>query len=373
MTNEGKILIVDDVLSNISVLFEFLSLHQYEVLIAQDGESALEVVDNEHPELILLDVMMPGIDGFEVCRRLKENPATQDIPVIFMTALTHTAEKVRGFELGAVDYVTKPVQQEELLARVNAHLTIVRLQHELALRNEELSHRNEELDAFAHTVAHDLKNPANGIVGFGNLILQSYRDCLGEEGVEDLQFIIQSGHKMVTIVDSLLLLAGTSRHQQLSIEPVDMGAVIAQVKQRLLPALEAAQPELQEPESWPRAYGYAPWLEEIWSNYLSNGLKYGGEPLRLTLGATEAGEQVKFWIEDQGEGLSVEQQAQLFQPFTRLHSGQSEGHGLGLVIVRRIAERLGGKAGVESEPGKGSRFYFTLPCKHPEALESPSD
>jgi len=132
---QGIILIVDDNPTNLGVLSDGLSDSGFEVLIAQDGESAIERVDYAHPDIILLDVLMPGIDGFETCRQLKANPSTQDIPVIFMTALSDTVDKVKGFELGAVDYITKPIQHEEVLARVRTHLTIRKLTQQLQQQN----------------------------------------------------------------------------------------------------------------------------------------------------------------------------------------------------------------------------------------------
>lgn len=365
MTSEGKILIVDDVLSNISVLFEFLVMHGHEVLVAQDGESALEIVNSEMPDLILLDVMMPGMDGFEVCRRLKANPMTNEIPVIFMTALTHTSDKLQGFDAGAVDYVTKPVQQEELVARVHAHLTIRQLQKKLQQSNEAMVARNAELDAFAHTVAHDLKNPAHGIIGFADIMRQSYAECLGDQGLSDLNFILESGHKMVNIIEALLMLAGTARSQHLSIEALDSVDILQQVQQRLLPMIEEYQAQIKLPEQWPVAYGYAPWVEEIWANYLSNALKYGGKPPKIQIGAEQLEDKISFWIKDNGAGLTQAQQDSLFTPFTRLHQEQIEGHGLGLTIVQRIVSKLQGEVKVESETGRGSTFFFTLPAQPP--------
>jgi adenylate cyclase len=142
--NKGVIVIVDDKPTNLGVLFDFLTDSGFKVLVAQDGESAIQKVEYAHPDLILLDVMMPGIDGFETCRRLKENESTQDIPVIFMTALSDTAAKVKGFSLGAVDYVTKPVQQEEVKARVTTHLTIRNLQKRLQAQNLHLQQEIRE-------------------------------------------------------------------------------------------------------------------------------------------------------------------------------------------------------------------------------------
>jgi PAS domain S-box-containing protein len=141
---KGVIVIVDDKPTNLGVLFDFLTDSGFKVLVAQDGESAIQKVEYAHPDLILLDVMMPGIDGFETCRRLKANPATQDIPVIFMTALSEAVDKVKGFSLGAVDYVTKPMQQEEVRARVTTHLTLRNLHHKLQEQNLQLQKAEEK-------------------------------------------------------------------------------------------------------------------------------------------------------------------------------------------------------------------------------------
>lgn len=145
----GTLLIVDDTPHNIKLLFEFLNNYGFEILVAEDGKDALEIAQEEQPNLILLDVLMPGMDGFETCRYLKDNPNTHNIPVIFMTALSDTLNKVKAFKLGAVDYITKPFQQEEVLARVNTHLTIRYLQKELETQKEALQQLNQELERLA--------------------------------------------------------------------------------------------------------------------------------------------------------------------------------------------------------------------------------
>ncbi|MGC1393666.1 MAG: response regulator, partial [Coleofasciculaceae cyanobacterium] len=162
-TNKGVIVIVDDKPTNLGVLFDFLSDSGFKVLVAQDGESAIEKVNYGHPDLILLDVMMPGIDGFETCRRLKANPSTQDIPVIFMTALSDTVDKVKGFSLGAVDYVTKPVQQEEIKARVTTHLTIRNLQKKLEEKNLQLQQEIKDKQLAEEKYRSIFENATEGI------------------------------------------------------------------------------------------------------------------------------------------------------------------------------------------------------------------
>ena len=364
----ATILIVDDVPSNVSVLFDFLTTHDFEVSVAQSGESALQLIDYEVPDLILLDVMLPGMDGLETCQRFKSNPKTQAVPIIFMTALSETIDKVKGFQAGAVDYITKPFQQEEVLARINTHLTIHQLQQQLheqntvlELQNIELSAKNVELDTFARTVAHDLKNPLQSLVGFADLLLDTLVSRLDPEEWEYLQYISQAGQKMLEIINSLLLLAKVSQ-QEIESTPLDMLKIIAQVQQRLAPIIRESQGEIILPTAWPMAQGYALWVEEIWVNYLSNGLKYSGQPPRLELGATPYKNKIRFWVRDNGPGLSPSDQVKLFHPFTRLPQTQTqEGHGLGLSIARRIAEKLGGEVGIESQPGQGCLFYFTLP------------
>jgi signal transduction histidine kinase len=355
------ILIVDDMPENISVLFDFLSTNAFEVLVARSGKSALQVVESAQPHLVLLDIMMPGMDGFEVCRQLKNDIRYADIPIIFMTALSETVDKVRGFSLGAVDYITKPFQQEEVLARINTHLTLYQLQQKLKFQNQELAIKNADLDAFASTVAHDLKTPLNAITGLSDILLNIHKAGLSHKQLECIELIMQSSYKMDDIINGLLLLATVSK-QEITLHPLDTHAVLIQVKRRLATLLEETQAELIMPTEWPVAMGYMQWVEEVWVNYLSNGLKYGGQPPRLALGAEQQANEIVFWVQDNGPGLSETAQAQLFKPFSRLKKDEKkQGHGLGLSIVQRIVPKLGGRVGVQSSPGQGAQFYFTLP------------
>jgi len=372
MQQSPTILIVDDNHENLKTLFHFLDTHHFEVLVARDGETALELIEYQCPDLILLDVMMPGIDGFETCRRLKADAKTQAIPIMFMTALSETVNKVKGFELGAVDYVTKPIHQEEVLARINTHLTIRNLQQqlqaknaelettnvELESKNAELGTKNAELDAFSYTVAHDLKNPLGYLISMSDFLRDEESEQLSPQAHQCLQHIFKSSKKMIDIVNALLLLANISK-QDIELTPLDMGDIIYRVQERLAFMLKQSQGEIITPKNLPVVLGYAAWVEEIWVNYLSNGLKYGGQPPRLELSVTPSQDMIRFNVHDNGAGLSQEAMAKLFTPFTRLHK-TAEGHGLGLSIVQRIVEKLGGKVGVESELGVGSVFYFTL-------------
>jgi signal transduction histidine kinase len=227
----------------------------------------------------------------------------------------------------------------------------------------ELQARNEELNTFSRTVAHDLKTPLAHLIGSSSVLLEYSPTLSEEERRESLQAIMQTAFKMNDIIDELLLLAQV-RQKEVPLEPLNMKVILIEVQQRLAHMLDTSGAKLTMPPTWPVALGYAPWVEAVWANYISNAIKYGGQPPCITLGATtQANEKVRFWVQDNGPGVKPEDQVRLFTPFTRLAGTQSNGHGLGLSIVQRIVEKLGGEAGVKSEgvPGQGSQFFFTLP------------
>ncbi len=226
----------------------------------------------------------------------------------------------------------------------------------------ELEASNAELDAFAHTVAHDLKSPLGTFVGFSELLLANHDRLSTAELEEELEYMAQSGWRMTGIIDELLLLASVRRQQEVDLTPLETAGLIDDASQRLASIIDEYAATIDRPTTWPVAYGYAPWIEEVWVNYLSNAIKYGGEPPIVRVGAQRLDNgYVRFWVEDNGSGLSPAEQTTLFTEFTRLDELKTQGYGLGLSIVRRIVERLGGEVGVESYVGEGSRFYFTLP------------
>ncbi len=266
---------------------------------------------------------------------------------------------------------------ETVLKNAQTHRTLQqeveeRQRAEAALRrsNAALQARNEELDAFCHTVAHDLQNPLSVIVGTAELLELDWAVMPEDELQASLRNIAESGRKMDRIIEELLLLAQV-RKGEVALAPLDMAQIVAEARGRLADLIEAHQAEIIAPDTWPSTLGYAPWVEQIWVNYLSNAIKYGGRPPLITLGYTileprgpKGAPRVKFWVRDNGPGLGPEEQERLFTPFTRLSQLRAEGYGLGLSIVRRIADKLGGEVSVESEglPGRGSTFAFTLPA-----------
>jgi len=260
-----------------------------------------------------------------------------------------------------IAYVTSSVifGYQKMIEEKNRELE--RITQALQEANALLTARNMELDAFARMVAHDLRTPLNVIYLGSDLSEEEFAAMSREERFRFLQTIAQSARKMNSLIDELLILSRV-QCQEIELQPLDMGAIVTQAMHRLGHSFEEYQAEIILPESWPAMWGYGPWVEEIWVNYLSNAIKYGGRPPRVELGATEQPDgSVRCWVRDNGIGLEREEQSHLFIPFTRLHRTEATGHGLGLSIVRRIMDRLGGQVGVESEPGQGSTFAFTLP------------
>ncbi len=241
-----------------------------------------------------------------------------------------------------------------------------RTEGELRERGVALAAHNEELDAYAHTVAHDLKNPLTVIISTGDVI-NEVKNLRARERREFIRQIKTTAFEMNGIVDSLLLLSEV-RKAEAPKKPINMAEVVEHVQRRLDYMIGEYHGRLISPMSWPIAVGYAPWIEEVWANYITNALKYGGPTPRVELGAAPQPDgMIRFWVRDHGPGISPEAQDALFTPFTQLRKARQGGHGLGLSIVLRIVEKLGGQVGVESEPGGGSLFYFTLPAAPTEA------
>lgn len=238
-----------------------------------------------------------------------------------------------------------------------------RLMASVSRQRDLLERQNEALDAFAHSVAHDLKNPLTLIVGYADMLREDSASLSETVIQESLNTIFEYGIKMSSIVDALLMLANVGFGEPIECQPVDMGLTVQAVFRRIEHTIREYEAEVIAPDSWPAALGYSTWLEEVWYNYLSNGLKYGGRPPRLELGYDELGDgKVRFWVQDNGLGIDLENPSLLFQPQPRRQRAKSsQGHGLGLSIVQRIIDRLGGTVGVETSLERGSRFSFTLP------------
>ncbi|MBK8933754.1 MAG: response regulator [Chloroflexi bacterium] len=373
--SNAHILIVDDNRLNRVKLARVLQQQGFQTTEAENGRLALECLGNGRYDLMLLDIVMPELNGFQVLEAMQQDKQIINVPVIVISAQDEIDNAVRCIEMGAEDYLIKPFNPVLLNARLSAALEKKRLRDQehafleqlqierqrLEAYTQELQARNQELDAFAHTVAHDLKNPLAAIIGYVELLQKYYSENLDDRGQRNLDRILQSGLKMNVIIDELLLLAGI-RQQAVDPQPLNMYDIVCESNRRLSFLIENSQAEIVYPTDWPTAVGHAPWIEEVWANYISNGIKYGGHPPYLELGSTlQPDHMIRFWIRDNGSGISPNDMKRLFVPFERLKPKKIEGFGLGLSVVERIIKRLGGSVGVESQPGEGSTFYFTLP------------
>jgi two-component system sensor histidine kinase/response regulator len=347
------------------------------VHIAQDGGQGLAMCASGDYDLLLIDQNMPVHDGLEVIRSLAAQDALP--PTIMITGAGSEIVAVEALKLGARDYLVKDVESGylELLPAVIAQvLAQERLLEEKqraeaqrdatleALREyaSELEARNQELDAFAQTVAHDLKGPLSTGMGICSLLQENWSELSTDEIERLLEMNMRVTHKMHNIINELLLLASV-RKEEVEVSPIDMGSIVLEVQVRLADMIAEHQAEIIQPDAWPQAQGYGPWIEEVWTNYLSNAIQYGGRPPHVELGVTsQADAMLRFWVHDNGAGLTADEQSRLFSPFTRLDQTRAKGHGLGLSIVRRIVEKLGGQVGVDSLVGQGSVFSFTLPA-----------
>lgn len=234
---------------------------------------------------------------------------------------------------------------------------------ELVRANDQLEASNEALESFAHTVAHDLKGPLATIIGSAEFLKLADKNWPVDDLRELTTIIAESSQKMLDIINGLLLLASVGQ-QNAEITPVEMSVAFSNALSRLEDMIEKYQAEVVVVSELPPVWGYGPWVEQVWTNLLSNAVKYGGQPPSVQVGTTEMDDgSTRYWVKDNGKGLTEEQQARLFKPFTRLHEKSVSGHGLGLSIARQIVDRLGGEISVESEPGTGCVFYFTLSTK----------
>lgn len=235
-------------------------------------------------------------------------------------------------------------------------------QSELSLTEQarSLQARNRELAAYDHTVAHNLKDPLSVILATTDAIFH-ITDLTPEEVRAYLMQIHATAQAMDDMIDNMLLLSELGEVEP-PVGPLNMAEIVSHVRLRLVHLVEQHRARIHYPVAWPIARGYAPWVEEVWANLMSNAIKYGGRPPEIELGASLRRDgMAMFWVRDNGAGLSVEAQAAIFKPFTQVGQVRATGHGLGLTIAKRIVERLGGHVGVESQVGRGSRFFFTLP------------
>ncbi|MDJ1171732.1 hybrid sensor histidine kinase/response regulator [Roseofilum sp. BLCC_M154] len=367
----ADLLIVDDTPNNLRLLSSMLTEKGYKVRKAVDGKGALKAIEVVKPDLILLDIRMPEMDGYQVCQILKADARTQDIPVIFISALDEAVDKVRAFNVGGVDYITKPFQAPEVLARVANHLQIHHLQQQLEAQNIQLQGEIVErqkaeagLKVLLHAVSHDLRNPVTGMLMVFKNLLKRDSFTLTRSMVERMA---DSCDRQLNLINSLL---ETQRSEiwgvSLKCEPLSLLALMEQLGADWEPLLSQNQASLEYdiPPSLPLIDGDRQQLWRVFENLFANALKHNPPGLTLTVGATVEGDVVRCTVGDNGTGMSPQQCETLFQPYTRGdREKRKSGLGLGLYLCSQIIHAHGGKIGVDSILNQGTQFWFTLPIE----------
>ncbi|MEL6457235.1 MAG: response regulator [Cyanobacteria bacterium J06621_15] len=384
---EENILIVDDNLESLQILSATLSKNGYTVQSVMSGSMALMVARSTQPNLILLDIKMPDIDGYEVCKKLKESTNTSDIPIIFLSCLYNTYEKVKAFDVGGADYITKPFQVEEVLARVKHQLTIQRLALKIKAQNQQLKNeveerRKAELDAitasqaktkFLASMSHELRTPLNSIIGFSKLM--SDNSSLNVEQQENISIINRSAENLLELINDVLKLsqieAGVINLDKICI---DLYYFLGNLEEIFLLELQQTNLELNfiVASNVPRfIYADEKKLRSCLSNLISNAIKFtsqGSVTLKVSFTKEEknldcsVSPRLMFQVEDTGCGISSDELDGLFDAFTQADAGRksSQGTGLGLTITRQFVRMMGGEIKVKSILSQGSIFSFYI-------------
>lgn len=326
----ATILIVDDTPVNLGVMVGHLEAQGYRVLVAQDGEEGLQRAELMQPDVILLDVMMPGPSGFEVCRRLKSRSSTREIPVIFMTSLTDTRDKVAGFAAGAVDYVTKPLQAEEVMARIDTHLKLRAAQSQLEAQNDMLAMYREDLE-----------------------------DQMAERTAQ-----LSAANRELHAFDDLLAYARVGQ-AGLRTEAVALEPLVRAITEAFAPRIAAAGATIEVCRPLAVPQGDATLIGQILTNLLDNALtcrRPQAAPL-IRLSATLEDGMVLLQVANNGIGIAPAYHTRIFELFERSsRAGEYSGNGIGLAIVAKAARLMGGEVAVQSSPDQGSTFSVRLPA-----------
>ena len=364
MTDTSLILIVDDVPENLKALSGILTAEGYDVRPAPNGELALKAADALTPDLILLDVEMPGMSGFEVITALKARPKLSKIPVLFLSGRTDLESKVEGLGLGAVDYITKPFNAQEVIARVRTHLSVFELSRKIERQRDELMELEAHRDALTNMIVHDLRSPLNVLQVNGQLLADELAEVVNADQRGMIADIVDGAARLTDIVATLLdvhrMEAG-----ELPVECIqaDVTDILAGVVDRVQAISNGAELVYVQPSSAMFAELDPALSERIFENLVSNAFKYaGGGAVTLQCRAVDGWTRVE--VSDEGPGIPSEWQERIFEKFAQVDASRQAGRrstGLGLAFCKLAAEAQGARIGVESEPGHGATFWVEFP------------
>jgi len=372
------ILCVDDEEANLKLLENMLVPRGFTVVSAASGSDALRKIKSQVIDLVILDIIMPGMDGFEVCRRIKEDPKLRNIPVIMITALTAKADRIRGIEAGAEEFLSQPFDQTEVLARIKILLKLKELNDDRERAEEALQKSNERLreiealrDSLVHMIVHDLRNPLTAIAGFAYLLGSSESENLTEDGRDFVERIKASTEVLIEMCSSMLDVSRMeSGRMQLNLTSSDLGAIANEVVSRMDVLKGESQITLALPGQPVLVRGDAQLLSRVLQNLVGNALKF--VPVtsgKVYIGLEQEKGRVRCTVRDNGPGIPTEHQGKVFDKFWQDEArkqGYKYSSGLGLTFCKMVVEAHDGKIGVESGVGEGSVFWFELPQDGPQ-------
>ncbi len=371
-SEETTIMVVDDTPANLKLLDSMLREQGYRVVAFPRGDLALAAASRNPPDLILLDINMPGMNGFEVCERLKADTSLKDIPVLFISAMTDTTDKVKGFSVGGVDYVIKPFAFEEVLARVETHLALQRARQEIVRKNHELDLSYRKLkdlealrEALTRMVVHDLRSPLMGITGYLELLEEEVGEGLSGEGRDLLEHARSALAELTTRISTILdVYRLEEKAMPLDMALVDLRSVVEGTIQGLGAQFRQTRISVRAPEHPVWSTCDRDLVERVLANFLFNAQKFSPPDSPLEVGIEPEPDHVRVSVRDHGPGVPPEYRESIFNKFQQVDAwkqGQRRGTGLGLAFCKLAVEAHGGSIGVECPPEGGSLFWFRLP------------
>ena len=366
------ILAVDDIATNIMLLKAVLSRAKYKIVTASGGFEALEKVAAVNPDLILLDIMMPDLDGYEVLQRLKADPAHEDIPVIFLTALHNPEDIVKGFKFGASDYISKPFNHEELITRVAHHIYLAAAQRTILQQRDELQATVEARDKMYSVIAHDLRSPIGTLkMVFNMLSINLSADQIGEDSFEMISMGNNITENTFMLLDNLLKWTKSQTGRMNTVfQEVDISEVVlfASKMSDVMAQVKNIEVEYDIPEPITVSCD-VDMVKTIMRNLMSNAIKYSQDGGKIVVSVRETPTHAAISVRDNGIGIKEEDIAKLLNPethYTTYGTKNEEGSGLGLQLVQDLTLRNGGELTIESKEDEGSTFTFTIAKEQPK-------
>lgn len=365
--SEYTILVVDDVMANVLLVKILLTKQNFKVVTASDGNEALAVAASVKPDLILLDIMMPGLNGYEVAENLKSNPELQHIPIIFLTALNATSDVVKGFQMGGNDFISKPFNKEELVIRVSHQISLIVAKRLILQQTEELRSTIQGRDKLYSVIAHDLRSPMASIKMVLNMLAMSIpEEAIGKDMYQMLTMINQSSEEVYLLLDNLLKWTKNQVGKYtVAKQSFDIVSNLAGVIQIFALLAETKHIQITLTQTTPiEVNADIDMVKTITRNLLSNAIKFSYSNSEIVVHVEVIDQMAVVSVKDCGKGISAEDQQKLFHTdshFSKYGTNNEEGSGLGLLLCQDFAVKNGGRLWLESEEGVGSTFYFSVP------------